>query len=261
MRTGFFEMNISGGYEDEFAGTVRLPHRQTFTVTLTNHLRGQRCNVHLSFNGKAVGEFRVNGGHMVVIKRPVHNEAPFTFLQVGTAEAKAAGLPLDGTAGLLKATFIPEATADDRLRVEHESEAPSYGPALSREEAAELTAAFGLSAADTPSVEALVYFVGKDGNFQEADDIFTLDEVALVTVELRLQGEPDESLSLDPFDVFSDETARLEYQAEKACADFDYDLAFKLGREVRAREREMLRHWQGELRDVRRQLEHLQAGG
>jgi len=106
MQFAGYKLMISQGQEDS-QGYVALAHGTCYTVMLSNN-HSTRCDVTLRIDGKEVGTWRLETYRSIAIERPVNDTGRFTFYQLGTEEARQAGLEAHGDLGLVTATFTPE---------------------------------------------------------------------------------------------------------------------------------------------------------
>ena len=107
MRAGDFELCIVNGLELRGSSEVQLRHGQTYQLALTNH-GALRCDVFLEIDGKDMGAWRIPAAETIFLERPLRQEGRFTFFRLDSPEAKATGIPKEGTAGKVSAWFLPE---------------------------------------------------------------------------------------------------------------------------------------------------------
>lgn len=105
-----YSVVISEGVETD--GYVKMRHGQQYVIRLRNR-KGLRCNAAVMVDGKEVGTFRLSGYGHLELERPPNDTGRFTFYQVGSSEAKRAGLGIVNKfeLGLIQVTFTPEKEA------------------------------------------------------------------------------------------------------------------------------------------------------
>ena len=193
MNQGDFELLVCTSPEtdpeEDTSGKVELEHGQGYALPLFNH-GNLRCDVGVTIDGKFVGKWRVPAKDFIAVERPVRHEGRFTFFRLGTPEAKVAGISTDASAGWIEARFVPETKVKGKLF-----------------EGAWLGAANPAAEDDAGGTG----YTGKSEQvFQDADDIFSLDEAAAVTIRLRLKCADDEKWSL---------SEKLQYAVDRLAAE------------------------------------------
>jgi hypothetical protein len=113
MKIKEFEVVIPEGKElgDEY---VELRHNTRYSLNLRNH-RGVPCDAEVTIDGIHVGTWRIDASNEIRVERPVHDTGHFTFFEVGTLEARAAGIVKESVNGLVSVTFKPAKDYDDAL--------------------------------------------------------------------------------------------------------------------------------------------------
>lgn len=106
MRLGNYTFEIVAGTE-RTGGYVALIHGQKYSVRLQNH-GTRKCDAKLVIDATEMGTFRVDPGKQVEIEHPSHSNGCFTFFELATPEAHAAGLKSMPQTGLVSVTFMPE---------------------------------------------------------------------------------------------------------------------------------------------------------
>lgn len=102
-----FSVRIPEGNETP-GGYVELAHNTQYRLVLGNR-RSRRCDARVEIDGKHVGTWRIGANGSITLERPAHDPGQFTFYEVGTQEAVAAGLDrFDPNLGLVKVVFTPE---------------------------------------------------------------------------------------------------------------------------------------------------------
>lgn len=99
-------MEIVGGTETP-DGYVGLAHGQKYSIRLSNH-GSRQCDSKIQIDGVEAGLFRIPPHSYCDIERPVHSDGHFTFFELVTPEATAAGIRSTSETGLVQATFFPE---------------------------------------------------------------------------------------------------------------------------------------------------------
>ncbi len=117
MRVGTFSVYVPQG-DERASGHVELPHGMVYTIAMTNHDYCRRCDAEVEVDGKSVGAFRLDKGCALTLERPSHDVGMFTFFQVDTQEANAAGVAnvVKEERGLIRVTFRPERAPTARLQ-------------------------------------------------------------------------------------------------------------------------------------------------
>jgi hypothetical protein len=108
MRVSNFSVLIPEGQEYE-SGHVRLPHNTQFCIKLGNHDH-RDCDATVFVDGKEVGCFRLQNGNTLLLERPVHDNARFTFFKADSEEAHDAGVSSVASVdrGTIRVIFRPE---------------------------------------------------------------------------------------------------------------------------------------------------------
>ena len=99
-----------GGRERANCPEVEMRHGQVYQLALTNH-GTRRCDATVQIDGKAVGNWRVPAGQLIVLERPPDQPGKFTFFILGTTEAQTTGIRDNAMLGVIEVTFTPEAQA------------------------------------------------------------------------------------------------------------------------------------------------------
>lgn len=102
-----FSLRVAEGNETA-GGYVELEHGKQYRLVLRNS-RNTACDAKIEIDGKDVGTFRIYAYSSVTLERPAGDQSKFTFLKLGTDEAKQAQLnEHDPNLGLVRVTFTPE---------------------------------------------------------------------------------------------------------------------------------------------------------
>lgn len=114
MKITEFEVEIPEGAKLE-NGYVEMRHKTQYSLHLKNH-RSVPCDAEVTIDGIHVGTWRIASSNEIRIERPVHDTGHFTFFEVGTSEARAAGIQKESTNGLVSVKFKPAKEDRDVLR-------------------------------------------------------------------------------------------------------------------------------------------------
>lgn len=143
FQVGEFRLVIPQG--DHLAsGHIRLVHGTQYEIELINSAEWP-CDADVCVDGKYIGSWRIDARSRIVLERPVNDSGRFTFYQIGSDEAKSAGLIESNDLGLISVTFKP-----GRERVPEVLRRPARGG----------TGLSGYSLQRFQGVEALEYFDG-----------------------------------------------------------------------------------------------------
>lgn len=106
MKLHKYELAIVGVEESE-DGYAVLQHGQRYSIKIANN-NSSVCDVELLIDGGRAGLFRLEEESSAVIERPVNDDGFFTFYELGTKEARKAGIDNNESTGLITAIFKPE---------------------------------------------------------------------------------------------------------------------------------------------------------
>jgi len=106
MTTNEYEVIIPQGVA-RGNGYVEMRHNTQYSLRLKNNRR-VKCDAEVSIDGIHIGTWRIKERGEIQIERPVHDTGCFTFFEVGTEEAKFAGISKNTQNGLVSVTFKPE---------------------------------------------------------------------------------------------------------------------------------------------------------
>ncbi|MCX6875949.1 MAG: hypothetical protein NTW21_19395 [Verrucomicrobia bacterium] len=106
MNTNEFEVIIPEG-NNLGNGYVEMRHNTQYSLNLKNHRRVP-CDAEVAIDGIHVGTWRIRERDEITVDRPVHDTGRFTFFEVGTEAARAAGIAKNTENGLISVTFKPE---------------------------------------------------------------------------------------------------------------------------------------------------------
>lgn len=87
-------------------GRIGMHHRSQYILRLWNH-HDTPCDATLRIDDKEIGTFRIEGHGAISIERPPQSDGRFTFFQLGSKEASAAGLTDSDSLGLISVKFTP----------------------------------------------------------------------------------------------------------------------------------------------------------
>lgn len=106
MKLGDYCVAVLGGCEQQ-SGYVEMKHNQVYELLLRNE-GSRRVDAHVEIDGKHIGTWRLNGYTSIKLERPTNETGRFTFYQIDTPEARAAGLVRNDQLGLVSVIFTPE---------------------------------------------------------------------------------------------------------------------------------------------------------
>lgn len=103
-----FEIKIPEG-RLRSPGVFELAHRTAYTLVLTNPHPARVCDAKIMIDGQPVGTWRIAPGGHISLEHPAHDAGRFTYFQLGTPEALAAGLSAaNPDLGRIRVKFTPE---------------------------------------------------------------------------------------------------------------------------------------------------------
>lgn len=106
MKTNEFDVVIPEGRELG-DGYIQMPHNTRYSLLLKNHRR-VCCDADVVIDGTHIGTWRIDASGEIRIERPVHDTGHFTYFEVGSNEARSAGISKNPDNGLISVTFKPE---------------------------------------------------------------------------------------------------------------------------------------------------------